>query len=111
MRSSRQACICVVLFIMFISPAYLFPAESASNIDLSPQLSAAATTKFDYVMILAFNDLAAGVDTLKKWKEAQGFSVMVTDVNQIFALYPTGDDGEKIWNFLHDRYEPRGPGQ
>jgi len=71
---------------------------------LSPP-AIAQPTKYDYVIIIASNDLVNAVDTLKTWKEQLGFSVKVVDVPQILSLYPTGDRPSRIWDYLHDRYD------
>lgn len=68
--------------------------------------SRSVTTKFDYVIILAYNDMLDDVDTLKSWKQQLGYSVKIVTVDEILALYSSGDAAERIWSFLHDRYRP-----
>jgi hypothetical protein len=60
--------------------------------------------KFDYLIIVGKEDLISSVDPLKTWKETIGYSVKVVTVDDIYAEYTTGDNAERIWNFLHAKY-------
>lgn len=60
--------------------------------------------KFDYVIIVPQPIKGTAIGPLKTWKEKIGFSVKIVTLAEIYENYPTGDDADRIWRFLHDRY-------
>ncbi len=64
---------------------------------------------WDYVIIVKDAAMAAAVAPLVTWKQTIGHSVRVETLDTIYANYQ-GDDAEKIWNFLHEKYPGSGDG-
>ncbi len=94
----------LVLFLtlLLILPAFAAPASSA--IATTPSLPAADETG-NYVIIIPDSSFDAAVAPLKTWKQLFGYTVRVVTLDTIYGLY-TGDNAERIWQFLHDRYPP-----
>jgi hypothetical protein len=59
---------------------------------------------FDYVVIVPTAGQVAAVQNFKTWKEQIGFRVKVVTLTEIYNNYPNGDNAERIWDYLHDRY-------
>ena len=59
----------------------------------------------NYVIIVPDNSYVNAVAALKAWKEQLGFTVRVVTLPTIYGLY-SGDNAERIWQYLHDRYPP-----
>ena len=63
---------------------------------------------FDYVIVVANTSQETALQNFKTWKEQIGFRVKIVTLADIRGDYPSGDDAERIWNYLHDRYLPWG---
>ncbi|MBN1349251.1 T9SS type A sorting domain-containing protein [candidate division KSB1 bacterium] len=91
-----------------ISTLAIIPCFEASKLysrPENPEYSGSQTIdRNDYVIIVGSTDLVNAVDTLKTWKEEIGYNVAVVTTSDIYNQY-SGDNAERIWNFLHDRYD------
>lgn len=59
---------------------------------------------YSYVIVVPTSDHINSVMPLKVWKERIGFSVKVVTMTEVINTYTSGDNGERLWNYLHDRY-------
>ena len=80
---------------------------------ISPRLDAAAEDgvqasledeDVDYLIIVPSVNQVAATQNFETWKEQIGFRVKVVTLADIYSSYSTGDNAERIWNYLHDRY-------
>jgi hypothetical protein len=69
-----------------------------------PDFSEASDSTYSYVIVVPTNDHINSVAPLKEWKEKIGFTVRVVTMTEVINTYPSGDNGERLWNYLHDRY-------
>ena len=73
--------------------------------NLPPSPAHAADEMGNYVIIVPDNSYVNAVSAFKAWKEQLGFTVRVVPLPTIYGLY-TGDNAERIWQYLHDRFPP-----
>ena len=69
-----------------------------------PDYSVATNSTYSYVIVVPTSDHINSVMPLKEWKERIGFSVKVVTMTEVINTYTNGDNGERLWNYLHDRY-------
>lgn len=64
----------------------------------------AATSAYDYVIVVQNDTIGAAFTPFKTWKESLGHSVNIVTLTWINANYTGVDVAERIWNFLHEKY-------
>ncbi len=64
----------------------------------------AATSAYDYVIIVENDSYAAAMAPFANWKQNLGHSVKVVTMIWIESNYTGANWSERIWNFLHDKY-------
>ena len=65
--------------------------------------ASAADEAGNYVIIVPDSSFISAVAPLQAWKTQIGFTVHVVTLSSIYSQY-NGDNAERIWLFLHDRY-------
>jgi photosystem II stability/assembly factor-like uncharacterized protein len=68
-----------------------------------PTSATAASSTYNYVIVVPGETEISAVQPLKEWKEKIGFSVKVVTMPEVLDAY-SGDRAERLWNYLHDRY-------
>jgi photosystem II stability/assembly factor-like uncharacterized protein len=103
-RQAKQGWILAVcsLVIMAVLASLAVPFTGGSTADVAQ--ASPEQEDFDYVIIVPTAAQVPAVQNFKIWKEQIGFRVMVVTLTDIYSSYPNGDNAERIWDYLHDRY-------
>jgi photosystem II stability/assembly factor-like uncharacterized protein len=92
----------VALMIVFVSGSLAEPMQGRPAIESGYDILAGED--FDYVIIVPTSGHVTALNNFKTWKEQIGFRVKIITLTEIYTNYPTGDNAERIWNFLKDHY-------
>lgn len=92
----------VALMIVFVSGSLAEPMQGRPSIESGYDILAGED--FDYVIIVPTSGHVTALNNFKTWKEQIGFRVKIITLTDIYTNYPTGDNAERIWNFLKDHY-------
>lgn len=83
----------LILVLLVASFPHMAQAETIPNADEA----------VDYLIVVPSQNQVNAVAPLVSWKEHIGFRVKVETMTTIVASQ-TGDRGERLWRYLHDRY-------